>query len=44
VVFAWQAHPLGSGIGFKEEDKPNFSGSYYSKTKAIVEDLMAVRD
>jgi UDP-glucose 4,6-dehydratase len=29
-------HPLGSGIGFKEEDKPNFAGSYYSKTKAMV--------
>ena len=30
------AHPLGSGIGFKEEDKPNFTGSFYSKTKAMV--------
>ena len=29
-------HPLGSGIGFKEEDTPNFHGSYYSKTKAMV--------
>jgi UDP-glucose 4,6-dehydratase len=29
-------HPLGSGIGFKEEDKPNFIGSFYSKTKAMV--------
>ncbi|CAL1375489.1 unnamed protein product [Linum trigynum] len=33
-------HPLGSGIGFKEEDTPNFTGSYYSKTKAMVEDLL----
>ncbi|MED6138761.1 Rhm1p [Stylosanthes scabra] len=33
-------HPLGSGIGFKEEDKPNFIGSFYSKTKAMVEDLL----
>ncbi|CAI0414145.1 unnamed protein product [Linum tenue] len=33
-------HPLGSGIGFKEEDTPNFAGSYYSKTKAMVEDLL----
>lgn len=31
-----EAHPLGSGIGFVEEDKPNFHGSYYSKTKAMV--------
>ena len=29
-------HPRGSGIGFKEEDKPNFIGSFYSKTKAMV--------
>ncbi|KAJ1425725.1 RmlD-like substrate binding domain [Sesbania bispinosa] len=29
-------HPLGSGIGFKEEDKPNFIGSFYSKTKAML--------
>ncbi|EYU36944.1 hypothetical protein ABFS82_05G097600 [Erythranthe guttata] len=34
-------HPLGSGVGFKEEDTPNFIGSFYSKTKAIlVEDLL----
>lgn len=31
-----KGHPLGSGIGFKEEDKPNFIGSFYSKTKAMV--------
>ncbi|PKI53115.1 hypothetical protein CRG98_026477 [Punica granatum] len=35
-----QAHPLGSGIGFKEEDTPNFVGSFYSKTKAMVEELL----
>ncbi|XP_021773909.1 trifunctional UDP-glucose 4,6-dehydratase/UDP-4-keto-6-deoxy-D-glucose 3,5-epimerase/UDP-4-keto-L-rhamnose-reductase RHM1 [Chenopodium quinoa] len=34
------AHPLGSGIGFKEEDTPNFTGSFYSKTKAMVEELL----
>ncbi|KAJ3706673.1 hypothetical protein LUZ61_010378 [Rhynchospora tenuis] len=33
-------HPLGSGVGFKEEDKPNFVGSFYSKTKAMVEELL----
>ncbi|CAA7039159.1 unnamed protein product [Microthlaspi erraticum] len=33
-------HPLGSGLGFKEEDTPNFTGSYYSKTKAMVEELL----
>lgn len=35
-----EGHPLGSGIGFKEEDTPNFIGSFYSKTKAMVEDLL----
>jgi UDP-glucose 4,6-dehydratase len=38
------AHPEGSGIGFKEEDKPNFTGSYYSKTKAMVEELLREYD
>ena len=30
------AHPMGSGIGFKEEEKPNYTGSFYSKSKAVV--------
>jgi UDP-glucose 4,6-dehydratase len=34
-----EKHQLGSGVGFLEEDKPNFFGSYYSKTKAMVSDL-----
>ncbi|KAA8526217.1 hypothetical protein F0562_008044 [Nyssa sinensis] len=38
------AHPIGSGIGFKEEDKPNFTGSFYSKTKAMVEELLKEYD
>ncbi|KAK8958039.1 putative rhamnose biosynthetic enzyme 1 [Platanthera zijinensis] len=33
-------HQLGSGVGFKEEDTPNFVGSFYSKTKAMVEELL----
>ncbi|KAI3505162.1 hypothetical protein L1887_27095 [Cichorium endivia] len=33
-------HQLGSGVGFKEEDTPNFDGSFYSKTKAMVEELL----
>jgi 3,5-epimerase/4-reductase len=33
-------HPLGSGKGFLETDKPNFTGSFYSKTKAQVEQLL----
>ncbi|GER53956.1 dTDP-glucose 4,6-dehydratase [Striga asiatica] len=38
------AHLEGSGIGFKEEDTPNFTGSFYSKTKAMVEELLKEYD
>ncbi|KAL5704030.1 UDP-glucose 4,6-dehydratase [Ranunculus cassubicifolius] len=37
-------HLEGSGVGFKEEDKPNFIGSFYSKTKAMVEELLREYD
>ena len=36
-------HPIG-GPGFTETDIPNFQGSYYSKTKAMVEDLLQQYD
>ncbi|XP_006647684.2 bifunctional dTDP-4-dehydrorhamnose 3,5-epimerase/dTDP-4-dehydrorhamnose reductase [Oryza brachyantha] len=40
-IFEYDAgHLLGSGVGFKEEDRPNFVGSFYSKTKAMVEELL----
>jgi 3,5-epimerase/4-reductase len=32
-------HPVGSGKGFTEEDEPNFTGSFYSLTKGMVEKL-----
>lgn len=32
--------PQDSGIGFKEADEPNFTGSYYSKTKAMLETML----
>ncbi|KAF5827681.1 hypothetical protein DUNSADRAFT_251 [Dunaliella salina] len=32
--------PMNSGKGFKENDQPNFTGSYYSYSKAIVESLL----
>ena len=35
-----ESFPEGSGKGFKEDDKPNFTGSYYSFTKAMVESLL----
>jgi 3,5-epimerase/4-reductase len=34
------AHPMYSGKGFTEEDKPNFDGSFYSKTKGFVEEML----
>ncbi|KAL4592929.1 hypothetical protein LXL04_005936 [Taraxacum kok-saghyz] len=37
-------HPQGSGRGFKEEDEPNFTGSFYSKTKAMVEEMLREYD
>eukprot|EP01097_Dermamoeba_algensis_P001011 TRINITY_DN137_c0_g1_i1.p1 TRINITY_DN137_c0_g1~~TRINITY_DN137_c0_g1_i1.p1 ORF type:complete len:292 (+),score=75.57 TRINITY_DN137_c0_g1_i1:51-926(+) len=40
-IYAYdEAHALGSGKGFTEEDPANFDGSYYSKTKAMVEKLL----
>lgn len=34
------AHPMYSGIGFTEKDKPNFAGSYYSETKIMLDRLL----
>lgn len=34
------AHPLGSGLGFTEQDPPNFTGSFYSKTKSMLDALL----
>mmetsp|Transcript_25198 Transcript_25198/g.82699 ORF Transcript_25198/g.82699 Transcript_25198/m.82699 type:complete len:678 (+) Transcript_25198:18-2051(+) len=38
------AHPEGSGRGFTEEEPPNFTGSFYSQTKAAVEALLKEYD
>jgi len=35
-----EQHPLDSGIGFKEEDEPNFFGSNYSIVKGYTDRLM----
>ncbi|XP_052207377.1 trifunctional UDP-glucose 4,6-dehydratase/UDP-4-keto-6-deoxy-D-glucose 3,5-epimerase/UDP-4-keto-L-rhamnose-reductase RHM2-like [Diospyros lotus] len=37
-------HPQGLGTGFKVDYKPNFAGSFYSKTKAMVEELLKEYD
>lgn len=34
------SHLIGSGIRFNETEEPNFSSSWYSKTKILVEDLI----
>lgn len=35
-----EEHQLNSGVGFKEDDKPNFDKSFYSKTKGLVEQII----
>jgi len=35
-----EKHPLGSGIGFKEEEPTNFHGSFYSHSKTMLDDLL----
>lgn len=35
-----EAHPLGSGIGFTEDDIPNFAESWYSETKGYMEPML----
>jgi len=35
-----EKHPEGSGIGFTEEDTPNFDGSFYSQTKGYMEPML----
>ena len=37
-------HPVGGGKGFTEDDPPNFRGSYYSRTKCMVEELIKEYD
>jgi len=33
-------HKLGSGVGFTEEEKPNFAKSFYSETKGYMEPML----
>jgi len=35
-----EEHPLGSGKTFKEDEKPNFTGSFYSKTKGYLDEIL----
>jgi nucleoside-diphosphate-sugar epimerase len=30
-----EKHPLGSGIGFKEDEEPNFGGNFYASMRLI---------
>lgn len=35
-----EKHSLGSGVGFTEEDFPNFAESFYSETKGYMEQML----
>lgn len=35
-----EKHPMWSGIGFTEQDEPNFTGSFYSRNKILMEKLI----
>src|SRR5438105_169388 len=35
-----EQHPMRCGKGFTEEDEPNFTGSFYSRTKVLLEKLI----
>jgi len=35
-----ESHPMKSGIGFTEEETPNFDGSFYSRSKIMMERLI----
>jgi len=35
-----QEHSISSGVGFTEEDEPNFNKSFYSKSKIITEKIL----
>jgi len=39
-IYEYDAEHTIGGKGFTEEDTPNYTGSFYSKTKAVVEDLL----
>lgn len=41
-IFEYDKDHVIGGKGFTEEEKPNFHGSYYSHTKAIMEELLSV--
>lgn len=34
-----ETHPMRSGLAFTEQDEPNFDGSFYSRTKILMEKL-----
>ena len=41
-IFEYDEEHVIGGKGFTETDTPNFHGSFYSHTKAVVEDLLLV--
>lgn len=43
-IYEYDAEHTIGGKGFKEDDPPNFTGSYYSDTKGMVEKVQLLRD
>lgn len=39
-----EEHPIYSGIGFTEDDEPNFSDSFYSRSKTLTEKILKEYD
>ncbi len=42
IYYYDEKHPLASGKGFTEQDEPNFTGSFYSYTKVMLEKFLFV--
>jgi len=41
VIYKYDSnHPVNSGIGYKEDEEPNFDGNFYSKLRIIEEKLL----
>ncbi|TPX72987.1 hypothetical protein SpCBS45565_g00146 [Spizellomyces sp. 'palustris'] len=43
-IYTYDEKHKEHGVGYTEEDEPNFAGSYYSYTKAMVEKMIKVYD
>jgi nucleoside-diphosphate-sugar epimerase len=45
MVYSYdEKHPVGSGIGFSEEEEPNYTKLYYTELRVILEKLLKAYD